>query len=294
MHLRSTPLRHFCTAIPIPPGHRTLHLVLPPASKLHTRHRTFPKTPNRHAPFSTTARLPTPSKPPKRSIEHASALASAAAHDPYDLSALDADIARALADLTSSLSHLRPGGRFNPAALEVLRVTLAKGSKETVRLRDVAQVLPRGGRSVTVVVGEAEVRTTPSAPLPPLPYPSFELTVAAQHTKAVVSAIRASPYSLNPVPAPHSPLELNIPVPPPTQEARLATLALAARAGEGAAMAVRQARGAQQKVLRAMELARTVRPDDLKRARERMEKVVEGGNEEVKRRVEEARRGLSA
>lgn len=35
---------------------------------------------------------------------------------------------------------------------------LVKGSKESVRLGELAQVLPRGGRSVVVVVAEREVR----------------------------------------------------------------------------------------------------------------------------------------
>ncbi|MCJ1405324.1 hypothetical protein MMC11_008551 [Xylographa trunciseda] len=193
---------------------------------------------------------------------------AAADDDPYDLSALEAGIDRALERLNDDLSKLKPGGRFNPDVLEALRVNLVKGSKETVKLADLAQVIPKGGRTVMVLVGEAD------------------------HVKPITSAILASPYSLNPVPAAHSPLELHIPVPPATQESRLQTVAAASKAGEAAGFAVRQARGAQQKALRAMELARTVRPDDLKKARERMEKAVEKGNEEVKKRVEGARKAL--
>lgn len=35
---------------------------------------------------------------------------------------------------------------------------VVKGSKESVRLGELAQVLPRGGRSVVLVVAEREVR----------------------------------------------------------------------------------------------------------------------------------------
>jgi len=62
--------------------------------------------------------------------------------------------------------------------------------------------------------------------------------------------------------------------------------------GEVAAAAVQNARAAQKRLLRAMELARTVRPDDLKRAGREMGKVVEGGVREVREVVEGARRGL--
>ncbi|MCJ1380827.1 hypothetical protein MMC17_003936 [Xylographa soralifera] len=205
---------------------------------------------------------------PKRTVEKATARSEAADNDPYDFSALEAGIDRALERLNDELSKLKPGGRFNPDMLEALRVSLVKGSRVTVKLADVAQVMPRGGRTVVVLVGEAD------------------------HVKPITSAILASPYSLNPVPAPQSPLELHIPVPPATQESRQQTVAAASKAGESANHAVRQARGAQQKLLRAMELARKVRPDDLKKAKDRMEKVVEKGNEEVKKRVEGARRAL--
>ena len=45
-------------------------------------------------------------------------------------------------------------------------------------------------------------------------------------------------------------------------------------------------------MFRAMHIARNVRPDDLKRAEGRMEKVVEEAHKEVKRVVEGSRRVL--
>jgi len=52
---------------------------------------------------------------------------------------------------------LRTGGRFNPELLEGIRVHLVKEGKESERLGDLAQILPRGGRKVDVLVGEADV-----------------------------------------------------------------------------------------------------------------------------------------
>jgi ribosome recycling factor len=80
--------------------------------------------------------------------------------DPYDFSTLEAGIGKALEKLTGDLSKLRTGGRFNPELLEAVRVHLSKDSKTSVRLGELAQVLPKGGRSVVVLVGEAAVGAT--------------------------------------------------------------------------------------------------------------------------------------
>ena len=81
----------------------------------------------------------------------------AAQSDPLNFSHLELKIQQALAQLKDDLSKLKSGGRFNPDLLEGLRVHLVKGSKETLKLGDLAQVVPRGGRTIAVLVGEAEV-----------------------------------------------------------------------------------------------------------------------------------------
>ena len=79
-----------------------------------------------------------------------------ASEDPYDFSNLEADIATAIERLKSDLSKLRAGGRFNPEVVENLRVQAEKSSNQTVRLSDLAQVIPKG-RTVQVLVGEKDV-----------------------------------------------------------------------------------------------------------------------------------------
>ena len=79
--------------------------------------------------------------------------------DPFDFSTLEADIAAITERLKNDLSKLRAGGRFNPEVLEGLRVQPDKSSKETVKLNDVAQVIPKG-RSVQILVGEKDVSRT--------------------------------------------------------------------------------------------------------------------------------------
>jgi ribosome recycling factor len=89
-------------------------------------------------------------------------------------------------------------------------------------------------------------------------------------------------------------LLLLLQIPPPTAESRKAVVAEAAKAGEKASTAVRDARGKQQKKLRAMQVAKSARPDDLKKAGTLMEKAVEKGAAEVKKVVDNAKKVLES
>lgn len=117
-----------------------------------------------------------------------------------------------------------------------------------------------------------------------------------KHVKPVSSAIQSSTLSLTPQPDPTgtNPLLLSIQIPPPTAETRKSAVAEALKAGEKASTSLRDARGKQQKRLRAMQLGKSARPDDLKKGGVAMEKVVERGTAEVKRVVEGARKVLES
>ena len=71
-------------------------------------------------------------------------------------------------------------------------------------------------------------------------------------------------------------------------------MADAGKAGDKAGTAIRDARGKQQKKLRAMQLSKAARPDDLKKAGAQMEKVVEKGSAEAKKVVDAARKVLES
>jgi ribosome recycling factor len=77
----------------------------------------------------------------------------------YDVSGLEAQVLKAIEKLTHDLSQLRGGGKLSPEVVESLKVQLgtAGQGKETVRLGDIAQVVPRG-RMMNVVCGEEAVR----------------------------------------------------------------------------------------------------------------------------------------
>ena len=114
-----------------------------------------------------------------------------------------------------------------------------------------------------------------------------------QHLKPVTSALQST-EGLSPQSPPQGadPLHIIIPIPPTTRESRQQASKLAHEKGEATLFSLREARSAQKKKLRAMELARKVGPDDLKRAERDMEKVNEKATGEVKKVVEEARKRL--
>ncbi|SMQ51113.1 unnamed protein product [Zymoseptoria tritici ST99CH_3D1] len=220
--------------------------------------------------FSTTPHLLKKGGKPSKEEKQPSS-SSAPTDDPFDLTNLESDIAATIEKLKNDLSKLRAGGRFNPETLENLRVQPDKASNQTVKLSDVAQVIPKG-RTVHVLAGEKD------------------------HVKPISTAIQSSNLSLTPQPDPtgSNPLLLLLQIPPPTAESRKAVVAEAAKAGEKASTAVRDARGKQQKKLRAMQVGKAARPDDLKKAGTLMEKAVEKGAAEVKKVVDNAKKVLES
>ncbi|RYP17971.1 hypothetical protein DL765_004190 [Monosporascus sp. GIB2] len=76
--------------------------------------------------------------------------------DPLDFADVRSRIARHDEHYADALKKLRSGGRFNPDVLGALRVAVSKGSPaETYPLRELAQVIPRGGRTVSILAHEA-------------------------------------------------------------------------------------------------------------------------------------------
>ena len=143
-----------------------------------------------------------------------------------------------------------------------------KGSNETVRLGDIAQVVLKG-RIVNITVGEEG------------------------HVKPVSSAILESDLNLVPHgPNPEQPTTLTINIPPPTGESRQKAIDEASKTADKAYGEVKDARAQHQKRLRAMQLARSVRPDDLQKAHKLMEDIAKRGNEEVRRIFDGAKKVL--
>ncbi|KAF2830647.1 ribosome recycling factor [Ophiobolus disseminans] len=190
----------------------------------------------------------------------------------YDVSGLESQILKAMEKLTHDLSQLRGGGKLNPEIVESLKVQLgtAGQGKESIKLGDIAQVVPRG-RMLNVICGEEA------------------------HIKPITTAIAASPHSLTPLaPEQSNPLTIQVPLPPPTGESRQAAVDAAVKASEKADKWIQTARQEHNKRLRKYELNREVLPDDLQKAKKRMEDVVKKGHTEVKRIADGAKRVLES
>ncbi|EFR01981.1 hypothetical protein MGYG_04984 [Nannizzia gypsea CBS 118893] len=224
------------------------------------------------------------SKESSKDNDKAAAAGGAGAEDPFDFSSLHDSIKDAVTRLKEDLSKLRGGGRVTPEAIENLRVSLHKvggaevgkgkkgassSSKDTARLGEIASVIPKGGRSVSILVGEEH------------------------DVKPVMSAITASDLSLNPQADPHNPLQLNVAIPPPTKESREQTVKDAKAAMEKASNIVRNGRAALNKKLKGKDLKKA-RPDDVRKAVDQMEKIAEKGQKDVKDVFEAAKKALEA
>ncbi|KAL2814735.1 Hsp70 protein-domain-containing protein [Aspergillus granulosus] len=191
---------------------------------------------------------------------------NASPEDPLDLSQLEDGIAAAISRLKDDLSKLRVGGRLGPETIEGLRVQLSKDTKDTAKLGELAQVVPKGGRMVTVLVTEES------------------------YLKPISSAILSSNLSLTPQPDSHNALQLNISIPPPTKESRDKTVLAAKAAMEKASNSVRDARGVVHKRLQALVKKKVARPDDARKSQDKMEKLTEKGQKEVKDLFETAKK----
>jgi ribosome recycling factor len=116
-----------------------------------------------------------------------------------------------------------------------------------------------------------------------------------QHIKPITSAIAASPHSLTPLtPEASNPLTIQVPLPPPTGETRRAAVESAVKASERADKWIQTARQEHHKRLRKYELNKEVLPDDLQKAKKKMEEVVKRGHTEVKRISDGAKRVLES
>lgn len=120
----------------------------------------------------------------------------------------------------------------------------------------------------------------------PPPLSETNTRIKKKHLKPILSTLQSAPSSLSPQLSPTSPLEISIPLPPPTRDSRDAALAEALKRGEFAQTALKEARALQKKRLRGMELEKAVRPDLLKKAETQLEKVNDRGVGEVKKLME--------
>ncbi|KAI1081899.1 ribosome recycling factor [Whalleya microplaca] len=74
--------------------------------------------------------------------------------EPFDIAEVDSRLRAHAEYFQQSLKKLESGGRFNPDVIGGLRVQPDRKAAETYPLREVAQVIPRGGRTISVLAHE--------------------------------------------------------------------------------------------------------------------------------------------
>jgi ribosome recycling factor len=187
--------------------------------------------------------------------------------------------------LTTELTELKSGGKFNPKALESLEVSTDKSGLETKKLREMAQLVVKG-RYINIILYDQAVRSS-------LSY-SHTLTTA-QHVKAVKSAIQRSDLSLNPQgPTADAPTTLAAQIPPPTAESRAAAQGDAKKAYQKTVERVQDARAAKHKKLQELKTSRALRDDDFRKAHKEMEEVVQKGARAAKRLWDDAKKAIES
>ena len=118
---------------------------------------------------------------------------------------------------------------------------------------------------------------------------------SVQHIKPITTAIAASPHSLTPLAPEHNnPLTIQVPLPPPTGDTRREAVEAAKKAAEKADISVQRTRQDHNKLIRKYEVNKDVRPDDVQKAKKRMEEVIKKGHDEVKRIADGAKRVLES
>lgn len=119
----------------------------------------------------------------------------------FDLGDVEADYARVDERFDKRLHEFKVGGRFNPEVLGQLRVKPDRESAQTWPLRELAQVVHRGGRSVSILVSDAE------------------------YVKPIMSAVQGSAdFNQQPQRDPDNELELTLRIEPENPEEQLKRL----------------------------------------------------------------------
>ncbi|KAI0456373.1 ribosome recycling factor [Xylaria acuta] len=139
--------------------------------------------------------------------------------EPLDFADVDSRLQRHAEHFRASLKKMHTGGRFDPDAVGALRVTVDKGAGEAYPLRELAQVVPRGGRAVSLLVHEAA------------------------YVKPIMSAVQASPdFNQQPQRDPDNELELVLRIEPEKRDDLVRRIRAVAHEWRERARAVRQKR----------------------------------------------------
>jgi ribosome recycling factor len=126
---------------------------------------------------------------------------SANANEPMNLDDVTSRLKSLDMHYRESLKIFQAGSRFNPAVIGALPVQVSKSSRETFPLRELAEIVPRGGRSISLLVHDKE------------------------YVKPIISAVQSSDdFNQQPQRDPDNELELTLKIEPERREEQAARL----------------------------------------------------------------------
>ncbi|KAI0810145.1 ribosome recycling factor [Xylaria sp. FL0064] len=115
--------------------------------------------------------------------------------EPLNFADVESRLAKHAEHFRPSLKKMQTGSRFDPDTIGALRVTVNKKTGDAYPLRELAQVVPRGGRAVSLLVHDAG------------------------YVKPIMSAVQVSPqFNQQPQRDPDNELELVLKVEPESRE----------------------------------------------------------------------------
>ncbi|KAL9623183.1 MAG: hypothetical protein Q9160_002498 [Pyrenula sp. 1 TL-2023] len=179
LSLRLATAHQFPLPLPLPPLRRPRRATLHPSTPNLYPHRQFTTT-NHLSKKGGKGGKSLPSQPPPSSPSSpAGRGGSSDEADPYNFDALNSSISSAIERLRNELAKLQRGVRIQPDVIEKIPVQLkyapagsggrggTEKQTETVKVEDLATVVPKGGRMMVVMVGDESVCLYPY-PLYPL------------------------------------------------------------------------------------------------------------------------------
>ncbi|KAK2589412.1 ribosome-recycling factor [Conoideocrella luteorostrata] len=203
---------------------------------------------------------PAANSPPRPSsnTEPSSSSSSPNPSEPLDFSALLAAFVPVDTHFKSQLQTILHGGRFNPSSLGALSIPVKSsddGTLETFPLRELAQVVPRSGRNISLLVNDKA------------------------YIKPIMSAVQASKeFNQQPQRSEDNDLELLMRVEMERKEELVKRIK---EATQGWRDKVRQARSKHDKVLKGWGKDGTVLKDVVKRAEKELQKLQDGKMKEI-------------
>ncbi|KAI1424516.1 ribosome recycling factor [Xylaria sp. FL1777] len=139
--------------------------------------------------------------------------------EPLNFADVESRLQKHAEHFRASLKKMQTGARFDPDVIGGLQVTISKKTGEAYPLRELAQVVPRGGRAVSLLVHDEE------------------------YVKPIMSAVQASPqFNQQPQRDADNELELTLKVEPETREDLVKRVKAGAHEWRERVRAVRQKR----------------------------------------------------